>query len=76
MNIFEMLDALDKAIDEERDARHALWVAINNSSGAPPAEIARLQEAVMQTRKASKELSDRVMAYIKNIEWLRRKNND
>lgn len=76
MNIFEMLEALDKAIDEERDARKALWIAINNSSGAPPAEIARLQEAVMQTRKASKELSDRVMAYIKNIEWLRRQNND
>ena len=72
MNIFEMLDALDKAIDEERDARHALWVAINNGKGNPPEEIARLEEAVVQTRKASKELSDRVMAYIKNVEWLRR----
>lgn len=71
MNLFEMLDALDKAIDESRDARHALWIAINNATSSD-SEIARLQEVVMQTRKASKELSDRVMAYIKNVEWLRR----
>lgn len=75
MNIFEMLEALDKAIDESRDASHALWAAINNGTTSD-SEIARLQEAVMQTRKASKELSDRVMNYIKNIEWLRRQNND
>ena len=74
VNIFEMLEALDKAIDEERDARHALWIAINN--GTPPSEIASLQKLATQKRKASKELSDRVMAYIKNIEWLRRQNND
>ena len=72
MNIFEMLEALDKAIEESRDARHALWVAINNATPPSDSEIARLQEVVMQTRKASKELSDRVMAFIKNVEWLRR----
>lgn len=74
MNIFEMLDALDKAIAEERDAREALWIAINN--GTPPSELASLEKLAMKKKEASRELSDRVMNYIKNIEWLRRQNND
>ena len=74
MNIFEMLEALDKAMDESRDARHALWVAINN--GTPPSELASLEKLAMKKREASRDLSDKVMNYIKNIEYLRRQNND
>lgn len=70
MNIFEMLDALDKAGADAREAWDVLWTASKNN--APPEELATLQEVAMQKRKASKELSDRVMAYINNVEWLRR----
>lgn len=74
MNIFEMLEALDKAIDESRDASHVLWTATKNN--APPEELATLQEVAELKRRVARELSDRVMNYIKNIEWLRRQNND
>ena len=74
MNISEMLDALDKAGADARDAWDALWTATKNN--APPEELATLQEVAEKKRKISDEMSDRVMAYIKNIEWLRRQNND
>lgn len=74
MNIFEMLEALDKARADARDAWDALWTATKNN--APPEELATLQEVAKLKREASRELSDRVMEYIKNIEWLRRQNND
>lgn len=74
MNIFEMLDACEKAMADARDAWDALWTATKNN--APPEELATLQEVAKSKMKVSSELSDRVMNYIKNIEWLRRKNND
>ena len=74
MNIFEMLEALDKARADARDAWDALWKATKNN--APPEEVATLQEVAEKKRRVSNELSDRVMDYIKNIEWLRRQNND
>lgn len=74
MNIFEKLEALDRATDEDREASKALWDAIQNN--APLSEIARLQEISNQKREASRELSDSVMNYIRDIEWLRRQNND
>lgn len=74
MNIFEMLEALDKARADARDAWDALWTATKNN--APPEELATLQEVAKLKREVSSELSDRVMEYIKNIEFLRRKNND
>ncbi|GEM_PF-5637446 len=72
-DIFELLDALDKARADARDAWDFLWTATKNN--APPEELATLQEVAKQKRRVSSELSDRVMDYIKNIEWLRR-NND
>lgn len=74
MNIFEMLEALDKARAEARDAWDVLWTATKNN--APPEELATLQEVAELKRRVAKELSDRVMEYIKNVEWLRRENND
>lgn len=74
MNIFEMLDALDKAMADAREAWDILWTATKNN--APPEELATLQEVAEKKRRVSSELSDRVMDYIKNIEWLRRNNND
>ena len=74
MNIFEMLEALDKAGADARDAWDALWKATKNN--APPEEVATLQEVAEKKRRASRELSDRVMNYIRDIEWLRRQNND
>ena len=74
MNISEMLEALDKARADAREAWDILWTATKNN--APPEELATLQEVAEKKRRVSRELSDRVMAYIKNIEWLRRKNND
>ena len=70
MNIFEMLDALDKARADAREAWDALWTATKNN--APPEELATLQEVAEKKRKISNELSDRVMNYIRDIEWLRR----
>ena len=70
MNISEMLDALDKAGADARDAWDILWTATKNN--APPEELATLQEVADKKRKISDEMSDRVMDYIKNIEWLRR----
>lgn len=74
MNIFEMLEALDKARADAREAWDVLWTATKNN--APPEEVATLQEVAEKKRRVSRELSDRVMNYIKNIEWLRRQNND
>lgn len=74
MNIFEMLDALDEARADAREAWDALWTATKNN--APPEELATLQEVARLKKEKSQELSDRVMDYIKNIEWLRRQNND
>lgn len=74
MNIFEMLEALDKARADAREAWDILWTATKNN--APPEELATLQEVADKKRKISDEMSDRVMDYIKNIEWLRRQNND
>ena len=74
MNIFEMLEALDKARADARDAWDALWSATKNS--VPPEDLATLQEVYRLKMKVSMELSDRVMDYIKSIEWLRRNNND
>ena len=74
MNIFEMLDALDKARADARDAWDVLWKATKNN--APPEELATLQEVAEKKREVSRELSDRVMNYIRDIEWLRRQNND
>lgn len=74
MNIFEMLDALDKARADARDAWDILWTATKNN--APPEELATLQEVAEKKRQVSSELSDRVMNYIRDIEWLRRQNND
>ena len=74
MNIFEMLDALDKARADARDAWDALWTATKNN--APHEELATLQDVAELKRRVARELSDRVMDYIKNIEWLRRQNND
>lgn len=70
MNIFEMLEALDKARADARDAWDILWTATKNN--APPEELATLQEVAELKRRVARELSDRVMNYIKNIEWLRR----
>ena len=74
MNIFEMLEALDKAMADAREAWNILWTA--TKSNAPPEELATLQEVAEKKREVSRELSDRVMNYIKKIEWLRRNNND
>lgn len=74
MNIFEMLEALDKAGADAREAWDALWTAAKNN--APPEELATLQEVARLKKEKSQELSDRVMAYINNIEWLRRNAND
>lgn len=70
MNIFEMLEALDKARADAREAWDILWTATKNN--APPEELATLQEVAELKRRVARELSDRVMNYIKNIEWLRR----
>lgn len=69
-----MLDALDKAGADARDAWDALWTAAKNN--APPEELATLQEVARLKKEKSQELSDSVMNFIKNIEWLRRQNND
>lgn len=73
-DMFELLQDLDKAMADAREAWDILWTATKNN--APPEELATLQKVAEKKRRVSSELSDRVMNYIKNIEWLRRQNND